>query len=56
MRQHAPSEPSPKTVPPLPEWVVPVMRLWDRNTARGPFMSGKLGAAPRLHFSKSKEA
>lgn len=43
MIEELPAKPSP-----LPDWCIPVCRLWVRRGTRGPFLSGKLGAAKIL--------
>lgn len=39
-----------KPIPPLPDWAIPVVRMWERETGRGRFLSGKWGGARVLLF------
>ena len=38
-------EKQPANPAPLPDWCIPVCRLWSRTTDKGMFISSRLGAA-----------
>jgi hypothetical protein len=43
-------EQTPTNPPPLPDWCIPVCRLWIRKNEKGAHLSGRLGGAKIIIF------